>query len=376
MTPPDETTLDAERRSRQLAFVAGGDNLEVGSTAGLPWPVEALAATRGDEPHVVQCVDAGLTAFVYRLSGLGRHWTLKRARPQALVLNVDGQTSFLNEVQRRADLERLKRESGGARRWQAVVDTCYASFRDGIILSPWIEGETVREWDERRLTQVLDLACALWTAGLFEWDLCPGNILDDGRRLRLFDFGYMYRFDPRRQFNTAGHGIDVPLFHPAERFETRNFSAFLLDLAAGEGEDAAFAAFRLEKAIALERYRRMRAEIAARGAEAVVLHWIDGITRRWADALAHDGEALYRAEGWRSHMLDLDDDLRGQTCTPLSLRRVDWLLEAVRRHHGVLRAQDAFLWDDTDKTRDELIAAYEEKRALAHRFQLAAPPAA
>lgn len=367
---PLPLTLDAQRHAHQLAFSAGSANIEVGERQALPWPVQALSGIRGDEPQVVQRLDSGLTAFVYQLHDGARHWTLKRARPQALVRNVDGQTSFLNEVQRRADLERLKRAPGGEARWQAIVDTRYASFRDGAILSPWIDGEAVRQWDERRLGQVLQAACALWTEGLFEWDLCPGNLLDDGTQLRLFDFGYMYRFDPRRHFNSAGNGTDQPLFHPAERFETRNYCAHLLQLEQTEGQAAALAAFRREKFIALEAYRHMRSAIAGQGADAVVLGWLDGVITRWADALRGDAADLYLAENWRSHVLDLDDDLRGQTCTPMTLRRADWLLAALREHPDALQRCDAFFGGDRGLHRAALLQRYEAHRRSAQAHQI------
>ncbi len=360
-------SLEAQRHAQQLAFIASDADIAVGDADALPWPLDVLTNTQAGQAHVVQHFDAGLTAHVFRLRGAGCDWTLKCARAKALVQNIDGQTSFLNEVQRRADLAALK--ASEPQRWTAIVDTHYASYRQGIILSPWIEGAHVQQWDERALTQLLSTACALWTEGLFEWDLCPGNVLDDGAQVRLFDFGYMYRFNPLRHFNTAGNGCDEPLFHPAERFETRQFSGYLLDLAQGD-ESAALAAFCLEKKIALEAYRTMRSDIAARGANATVLAWIDSITTRWSVHLGNDIEALYWAEQWRSRVLDLDDDLRGKTCTPLTLRRADWLLDTLQHHDDVLRACGALFWGDEFKRGAVLLDEYRDKRALAERFQI------
>lgn len=366
-------TLEAQRQAAQLAFAAGDADLVVGDAAGLPWTIGTLATLHGDEPFVVQRFDGGLTARVFRLRDAeGRDWTLKQARPEARVRNVDGRTSFLNEVQRRADFDALKRRDG-SERWRAIADTRFASYRAGVMLSPWIDGEPARGWDERQLGQVLAIACALWTEGFFEWDLCPGNVLDDGRALRLFDFGYCYRFDPLRHFSSAGRGDDVPLFHPAERFETRNFCAHLLALEQGAGFEAALAAFRVEKAIALDAYGRMRAAAAARGANAAVLDWIDGIAARWAQALRGDAAALYLAENWRSHVLDLDDDLRGRSCTPSTLARADWLLGALRDRFDELRALDAFFWADAGLDRDALLAQYAGRRREAERWQIGAP---
>ena len=91
------------RREAQLAFLASGAELEIGRPEECPIPPEALAGVQGREPFVVSELQGGLTARVFRLRLAGRDWTLKRARVPALVRNVDGQTSFLNELQRRAD---------------------------------------------------------------------------------------------------------------------------------------------------------------------------------------------------------------------------------------------------------------------------------
>ena len=273
-------------------------------------PVEQLEAVRGDEPWVREAFEGGLTAKVFRIHAAGRDWTLKKARAQAGVHNVDGQTSFLNEIQRRAELMRLKAEPGGAQRFAGIVDTQYASLQRGILLSPWIEGGVAQTWDERSLGQLFEQLGELYLAGLFEWDLCPGNILDDGRQVMLFDFGYMYRFDPLTQFNSAGDGSSEPMFHPVERFETRNFCAWLLEMEQTQGPAAALAAFRCEKAVALPVYERLRAALAARRALPAMLLRLDDITRRWREALNGDAAALFLAENWRSHALDLADDLQ------------------------------------------------------------------
>lgn len=370
----DLPSLDDLRHAHQAAFLASGAELTVGDAEGLPRPPHVLASLTAASPGVTLTVDGGLTAVVHRLEAGGRRWCVKIARPESRVRNEDGRTAFLNELQRRADIEALKREPGGDARWAGLVDTRWASLRHGVILSPWIEGEAVADdgWDDRRLAQVLETLCALWTAGLFDWDPSPGNLLDDGRQLRLFDFGYCYRFDPRRQFNTAGRGDDHPMFHPVERFETRTFSGALLALEASRGEDAARAAFRREKAVAREVVRRLRADVAARGATEAVLHWLDGLVSRWAPA---DLDRLYLAENWRSHALDLDDDLRGRSCTPTTLRRADWLLRAIEHHHDALRAADALFHGDEALDAAALRARYRARREEARRWQLDAAPA-
>lgn len=358
---------EQQRQAAQLAFVASGQDIEVGDAGACPLPVEQLMATTGEEDWVVQQLEGGLTAHVFRLRAGGRDWTLKKARERCLVQNVDGQTSFLNEVQRRADISRLQDNPATADRLRAAVRTVYASYRRGIILSPWIEGEPVADWDERRLLQMFGALEELVLAGLFEWDFCPGNVLDDGH-IRLFDFGYMYRFDPLLEFNSNGR--DTPLFHAAERFETRNFFAFLLRVEQEQGMDAALSALRLEKQIALESYQRLLAQLVARGVHPEVRAWLEAIIARWQQALRYDLSTLYLTEGWRSHRLDLMDDLHGHSCTPATLRRLDWLEQVARDHQRELRQQQALFWDDATLDAAQLLDMLQQSRQQALAWQV------
>lgn len=358
---------EQQRQAAQLAFVASGAELEVGRAADCPLPVAELAATRGDEPWVVAELKGGLTARVFRIRAAGRDWTLKQARTPCLVQNVDGQTSFLNEVQRRADISRLQNNPATADRMAAVVATQYASFRHGIMVSPWIEGQPVAAWDAERLRQLFAVISELLLAGLFEWDFCPGNILDDGQ-VRLFDFGYMYRFDPLQDFNSNGR--DTPLFHAVERFETRNYFACLLQMEQQLGQAAAIEALRLEKEIALEAYQRLLSQLMARGVHPQVSAWLQNIIQSWQQALRYDMASLYLSEGWRSHRLDLMDDLHGRTCTAMTLRRLDWLQGAAHDHGRELARLGALFWGDAGASPLQLQHMLEQAREDALRWQV------
>jgi hypothetical protein len=315
-------TPEQQRQQTQLAFAASNADIQIGQPADCPLPIEQLLTTAADSPWVRRHFAGGLTAEVYRIEAGGQLWTLKRARAQCKVQNLDGQTSFLNEVQRRAELQALKQQPAWGAALSGIVATRYASYRQGLLLSPWIAGDAVTEWDERRLLQLFASLSALLQLGFFDWDLCPGNLLDDGQ-IRLFDFGYMYRFDPLHAFNS--NGLLTPQCHAAERFETRSYYAYLLDLEQRRGSAAALSALELEKRIALDCYQRLRQTLAQRGASSNVLAWLDSIIGDWRLALRHDLARLYLREAWRSHWSDLDDDLRGQTCTSLTLQRLDWL---------------------------------------------------
>ena len=274
--------------------------------------------------------------------------------------NLNGQTSFLNEVQRRAELQALKQQPAWSEALSGIVATQYASYRQGLLLSPWIAGETVQKWDERRLLQLFASLSALLQLGFFDWDLCPGNLLYDGQ-IRLFDFGYMYRFDPLCEFNS--NGLLTPQCHAAERFETRSYYAYLLDLEQRQDSAVALSALELEKRIALDCYQRLRQTLAQREASHNVLTWLDGIIGDWQQALRHDLDSLYLREAWRSHWSDLDDDLQGQTCTALTLQRLDWLTDCLDAQATDLQRLDLLQDRPVTAWRQQLEQAREQAMA-------------
>jgi len=121
-------TMATQRQRAQVAFLASGAQLEVGDPAALPLPLETLVGTTASCPHLVEAIESGLTANVFKVSAGGHTWTLKRKRDEILVRNVDGQTSFLNEVQRRRDFTDLMGRPGTAALLTHIVPTRYASL--------------------------------------------------------------------------------------------------------------------------------------------------------------------------------------------------------------------------------------------------------
>ena len=131
-------TPEQQRQQAQLVLAASNADIQVGQAANCPLPIEQLLATEATSPWVRRHFASGLTAEVYQIEADGRLWTLKRARAHCKVQNLNGQTSFLNEVQRRAELQALKQQPAWAAALSGIVATQYASYRQGLLLSPWI----------------------------------------------------------------------------------------------------------------------------------------------------------------------------------------------------------------------------------------------
>lgn len=364
MAGPD-LTLDARRQQANLAFIASGAEFAFGREAALPQPVAALQALAAGSPGVETVHDGGLTAEVICLHHAGRRWAVKRARAECLVRNADGQTSFLNELQRHAELAPLA--------LPGIVAPIYGSLRAGMVVSPWIEGRHPGVLDERQARSLLEAGCALIEHGFFEWDYSAGNLLDDGERVWLYDFGYCYRFDPLTQFNSAGNGRDCPQFHLAERIEGRHLFGALLD--AGSDDDA-LPHFLRFKRLAARAYEDLAGRLAARGAASEVLNHYVGLAGRWRREMADEPARLYLADAWQAHRSDLDDDLRGRSCTPRTLRRARWLQQAPLRHGPALRGCGALSPDDAALDDAALLQRLRQHEARAQRYQIRVNPSA
>lgn len=359
-----------QRRQAQLTFIQSQQELTVGAEANLPLSVDELLRIDETAPEVVEVFRGGLTAVVYHLHIDGQHWNLKRKRPESRVKNIDGHTSFLNEVQRRVDITKLKNDPAEAPYYRHVVETVYASFQQGIIVSPWIEGPIAREFDAVHIANLFETLFHLERAGLMEWDLCPGNLLAANGAITLFDFGYMYRFNPLIEYNSEG--LAFPVFHSIERFETRAYFPYLLKHEKTKHPVEIMTEYRQEKELALASYQRRHKWLVENQAAGEVLDWNSKIIARWADGLSSPAKLddLFRIESFRSCVLDLGDDLMGQSCTPATLTKVDRILDDIRTHYQLLKKKDAFLWDDVGASPQTLIKRYEDKRKLAEKWQV------
>jgi hypothetical protein len=318
------STLDELRLQQNLEFLRSGMDFSFGNEDDCPLSLNELATIDTRDARIEEVLVGGATATVYKITVEDREYALKRASGQFGARTLFGEIPFLNELQRHAEL-RLLWESGI--RMSGIVAATYGSLHHGFIVCPWIEGKLVTRWDERCIRQVLEMGASLVEHGFFCWSFCPGNLLDDGKSVWILDLEHMYRFDPLTQINSAGNGLNCPQFHLAERIESRNLFAHLLDVERTQGEAAALGLFRTYKEIAVEIYALLRDRLAKKGALAAVLTFYDQMIAEWRGALNEGLEELYLRDARRTHRADLTDDLIGKTCTSRTLLRARWLVE-------------------------------------------------
>lgn len=356
------------RQAEQLAFLHSGENIEVGSEAALPLSKAILVAIDRDSPFVEKVYDSGLTAIVYCINVNGKRYNLKKKRDVIRVKNDDGYTSFLNEVQRRRDFTELKRTQPND--FIHIVETIYASLADGMIVSPWIDGELVKEYKPYIFEQLFSTIVALELNGLFEWDFCPGNIIDDGHQIWLFDFGYMYKHDPLIGINS--NGMAEPLFHGIERFETRNFFDFVVRQQEKIGKEAIMLLYRQVKEIAFKHYQLKLVKLMEMHASDEIIVWQSKINEAWATALESDDalSVLYDKESFRSFLLDALDDIKGQSCSLITLKKLRVVIELVQQHYTKLAQHQAFFFGDETLPKSALVLKYKGLYEQAKTYQL------
>ncbi len=102
------------------------------------------------------------------------------------------------------------------------------------------------------------------------------------------------------------------------------------------------------KRLAVESYRRKLVWLRARRADPQVLAHFQHLTARWESALADPAalSRLFAVEAFRSHVLDIEDDLHGQSCTLLTLQRIDWVINQLEQHYRFIADEGGLFYDN------------------------------
>lgn len=192
--------------------------------------------------------------------------------------------------------------------------------------------------------------------------------MDKDAKLWLFDFGYMYAFAPLKEWNS--NGLSDPLFHAAERFETRFFFGWLLEKKMPLKEQLDM--YRHLKECCIKSYQQKCQWLRNNDALPEVMTHFEALVEHWLTAL-RDNKAcndLFKLEAFRSHVLDIEDDLHGKSCTPLTLERIRSVLEALTQSFDYIAENGGLFYANEGKPKEELLADYQNKYQLALRYQL------
>lgn len=356
------------RRANQLLLLQSSYELQVGSIDSIPFTKEELSQIARGWKDVVEVYDSGCTAIVYKVQKDGKLYNVKKKRKQITVQNVDGQTSFLTEIQRRYDFERLRHGNKILR--NGLIKTHYASFQEGVIVSDWIEGTHPTQLSRQFFQNLFTLVFTLEKHGYFDWDLSMGNILVHHEVVTLFDFGYCYPFDPLHMFNPDG--LSLPQFHFVERFESRSFVQFLYDYGQTHTQQELLHIYRIEKEEALVIYQRKLEYLLQNHANHKVIYFYQLQIQRYKDCLRSD-ELLWKdyvLERCKSYIIEIHDDLSGHTCTKNTLLKCDQLVLDLKNYEYLLKSENILTEEECKMTLSNLLEKYKEIRKEIIRYQI------
>ncbi len=358
------------RQALQLELYNSFQEIKIGSLSDLPLPLGVLLNIEEHPEYLIQKIEGGLSGIVYKIQVDGVDYNLKKERRDILVKNPDGQTSFMNEIQIRQRIELFRKSPGYEGEFENIIKTIYASKNNGIMLSPWIDAQHIQTVRPELIRSLFTTYLNLEKKGIFDLDPCSGNLLVQDDRIILFDFGYTYLFDPLTDFNPDGR--EFGLMHMAERFESRFFFQYLMDLEESAGLAAALEQYRMEKEIALDIYRQKYSWLLGRDAQEEVLDYVRGFILQWEKGLSseEDLQKLYSLESFLSYSMDAKDDLHGQTCTPGTLKKIDRIIKALESSYNSLKVRGMLWGNEARMDQAEILDFWKENLRKAHDWQI------
>lgn len=357
------------RRRDQLLLLDLDKEIQVGRKEDLPLAVEKLEKTNYESPWVEE-VFKGLTSIVYKIKIDGEYYALKKKRKKTIARNMDAHLSFINEIQRRSDFEKLKNTV--PQLYDRIAKTIFASLKHGFILSPWIEGECITFQNRRDIYEnVFDTLYLMECNGFFEWDLCSNNLLlVDDNQMMLFDFGCTYSYDPLSEYNSAGK--KEPIFHGVERFETRMLMTYFLINKKRMTEDMILNEYRLEKEIAAKYYLKKLRWLEKNSAQPHIVDWIKDIIKTWEWGISNNDnlKEMYIVESFRSYVIDVINDINGKYCNYMTSKKLYYILKRLNNDYELIKRRNGFFWGDELISKDRLIEKYDKKENVLQKYRL------
>lgn len=350
------------RRNKQKAFLKSKQNIIIGTLNHFPLKLDQLVNIE-NEKIFYQKIESGLTSFIYNIELDNHKYNLKIKRDKILVDNPDGETSFLNEVQRRFEFEDIRKTNKIIDR--GIVKTVYANLNQGVILSEYIEGIHLTNYTKYDLTSLFDLLFELDINGFFEWDLCSGNILKENDRIVLFDFGYMYKFNPLQHFNSEG--LKEPDFHPIERFETRHFLHVLRDM----NETDSMRQYRLLKSLTKDYFIKKVRWLIINNADFEVINMYNEKITQIANIIENKDlmKQSFISDMYRATVMDIMDDISGKTCTIHTINKLEFVKTIIEHNYETLKETESLL-NEEGLSKEDLIVKYNEISKLVLQYQI------
>ncbi len=307
-----------ERKIFYKEFIQSGQNLTLGSLEPLQLTREDLTAIGESHGPVVEEVfppSNGIARFVIKHHGHLYDVRLRQAG--------DDQHAFLHECMIRNHLVKIPSELVK----QLVVTTLAMDYQSGYIVS---EVRETTPLVPPSFTGYETLFKGLWDlerSQLFATELSNKTLAMQGDKVVMMDVAHLVPFNPLTDYNDQG--LVLPQVHMIERFEKQ----FLIE-AWGEMEikdsiQAAIENIKIEKAAMLIVYMSKLRYVQQQSGSVTITAWMNGLIDEVKKYLVGPDELWqeYMTNRYRGYVKDMVDELDAPTITPLTIKKLDFLIQ-------------------------------------------------
>jgi pentose-5-phosphate-3-epimerase len=108
------------------------------------------------------------------------------------------------------------------------------------------------------------------------------------------------------------------------------------------------------------------------GAQTELIDQIEQLISTYQDAVRSEAKLkqLYQLEMFRSHVLDIEDDISGKSCTETTLKRIEIVQAQIAQNFKRLKLDGALFHGNANQTKQALIESYQHKLILAKSYQV------
>lgn len=319
-----------ERKVYYQQTIAEGKNIVLGAIDDVGLTTQDIASI--GEPHglVVEAVletSNGVQGFVIKHQG-----HLLEVRRQ---VGDDEQHAFLHECIIRSHIVKIPSELVH----QMIPKTLAMDWLAGFIISEHVESKPLTPLPFPLYESLFQGLWDLERSQLFASELSSRTLGVTSTHVVFKEVSHFVPFDPLTEYNEQG--LVFPASHMIERFEKHYLIEAWADLETSDSVSAVIENIKIEKAAMLIIYMSKLRYLQTHGASVTILAWMNGLIDEIKKYLAGPDELWqeYMTNRYRGYVKDLVDELDQPAITPLTLRKLDFLIQYAQNEE----AKDRYL---------------------------------
>jgi hypothetical protein len=307
-----------ERKLYYQQTIAKGENIVIGSLDDLGLSVQDIATIGEPQGLVVEALlptAASIQGFVVKHQG---HMIEVRRR-----VADDVEFAFLHECIVRAHIVKIP----SAKVHQLIPSTVAMDWFAGYIVSTHVETKPLIPLPFVLYEGLFQSLWDLERSQLFATELSARTLGVTTTHVVMTDVTHLVPFDPLNDYNEQG--LVFPASHMIERFEKQYLIEAWADLESSDSVSAVIENIKIEKAAMLIVYMNKLRYCQTHGASVTILAWMNGLLDEIKKYLAGPDELWqeYMTNRYRGYVKDLVDELDQPSITPLTIRKLDFLIQ-------------------------------------------------